>query len=142
LAVSIAQKLNLVGLLAVELFVMPDGRLLVNELAPRPHNSGHWSIEACTTSQFEQQVRAVIGAPLGPTDLLAPAATANLLGDLWEHGSPRWDRALALRDVKLHLYGKETPRPGRKMGHLTVLGSTAEAARARVVEARARLSAE
>jgi 5-(carboxyamino)imidazole ribonucleotide synthase len=110
-------------------------------MAPRPHNSGHWSIEACKTSQFEQQVRAVVGAPLGPTDLLAPAATANLLGDLWHRGTPRWDRVLAVPDVKLHLYGKAGARPGRKMGHLTALGPTAEAARDRVSAARALLPA-
>jgi 5-(carboxyamino)imidazole ribonucleotide synthase len=142
MAVALAQEIELVGILAVELFVMPDGRLLVNELAPRPHNSGHWSIEACKTSQFEQHARAVIGAPLGPPDLLAPAATANLLGDLWERGTPHWDRVLALPDVKLHLYGKAAPRPGRKMGHLTALGPTAEAARTRVVGARGLLSAD
>ncbi len=139
LAVSLAQEIELVGIVVVELFVMPDGRLLVNELAPRPHNSGHWSIEACRTSQFEQHARAVIGAPLGPTDLLASAATANLLGDLWERGTPHWDRVLAMPDVKLHLYGKAMPRPGRKMGHLTALGPSAEAARTRVVGARALL---
>ncbi len=138
-AAAIAEALDLVGVMAVEFFLMPDGTLLVNEMAPRPHNSGHWSIEACKTSQFEQQVRAVVGAPLGPTDLLAPAATANLLGDLWQKGTPRWDRVLAMPDVKVHLYGKEGARPGRKMGHLTALGVTAEAARARVDAARARL---
>ncbi|HXT34423.1 MAG TPA: ATP-grasp domain-containing protein, partial [Chloroflexota bacterium] len=139
LAMSIARDLDLVGVLAVELFVLPNGRLMVNELAPRPHNSGHWSIEACRTSQFEQQVRTVVGAPVGPTDLLTPAATANLLGDLWEEGTPRWDRVLTMPDVKLHLYGKEGSRRGRKMGHLTILGPTAEEARERVLAARALL---
>ena len=140
LALTIAQDLDLVGVLAVELFVLPDGRLVVNEMAPRPHNSGHWSIEACRTSQFEQQARTVVGAPVGPTELLAPAATANLLGDLWEGGTPRWDRVLALPEVKLHLYGKDEPRRGRKMGHLTALGPTAEAARERVLAARGLLA--
>jgi 5-(carboxyamino)imidazole ribonucleotide synthase len=139
LAMSIVQALELVGVLGVEMFVMPDGQLVVNELAPRPHNSGHWSIEACYTSQFAQHVRTVIGAPAGPTDLLVPAATANLLGDLWETGTPRWERVLALPEVSLHLYGKDMPRPGRKMGHLTALGPTAEVARDRVLAARALL---
>ncbi len=139
LAVSIAEALDLVGVLAVEMFVLPDGALLVNELAPRPHNSGHWSIEACRTSQFAQQVRTVIGAPVGPTDLLAPAATANLLGDLWATGIPRWECVLARPAVSLHLYGKDAPRPGRKMGHLTALGPTAMAARDAVLAARALL---
>jgi 5-(carboxyamino)imidazole ribonucleotide synthase len=139
LAVSIAQALELVGVLGVEMFVMPDGQLVVNELAPRPHNSGHWSIEACRTSQFAQHVRTVIGAPAGPTDLLAPAATANLLGDLWQTGTPRWERILAMPEVTLHLYGKDPPRPGRKMGHLTALGPTAGVARERVLVARALL---
>jgi 5-(carboxyamino)imidazole ribonucleotide synthase len=142
LAATIAESLDMVGVMAVEFFLMPDGTLLVNEMAPRPHNSGHWSIEACKTSQFEQQVRAVVGAPLGPTDLLAPAATANLLGDLWRKGTPRWDRVMAMPDVKLHLYGKEGARPGRKMGHLTALAETAEAARERVSGARRLLPVE
>jgi len=140
LAVGIAQDLNLEGVLAVEMFVLHGGGLVVNELAPRPHNSGHWSIEACRTSQFEQHVRTVVGAPAGPTDLLKPAATANLLGDLWDGGTPRWDRVLALSEVKLHLYGKDGPRRGRKMGHLTALGPTAEAARECVLAARALLA--
>jgi 5-(carboxyamino)imidazole ribonucleotide synthase len=139
LAARIARVLDLVGLLAVELFVTPDGRLLVNEMAPRPHNSGHWSIEASVTSQFEQQARITAGAPVGDTAMLAPAAIANLLGDLWQHGEPRWDRVLALPDVHLHLYGKSEPRPGRKMGHLTAVASTAAEARARVLAARALL---
>lgn len=142
IAVALAEDLDLVGLLAMELFVLPDGRLLVNELAPRPHNSGHWSIEACRTSQFQQHARLVVGAPVGSIDLLAPAATCNLLGDLWQSGPPRWDRVLALPDVTIHLYGKNQPRPGRKMGHLTALGSDAETARARVVAARALLTGD
>jgi 5-(carboxyamino)imidazole ribonucleotide synthase len=141
LALRIAAALDLVGLLAVELFVTLDHRLLVNELAPRPHNSGHWSIEACRTSQFVQQVRTSIGAPVGPTGLLAPVATANLLGDLWQSGPPRWDRLLALPDVHLHLYGKDEARPGRKMGHLTAFGTSSEEARERVLAARALLTA-
>jgi 5-(carboxyamino)imidazole ribonucleotide synthase len=140
IADRIVTALEYVGVLAVELFLTPDQRLLVNELAPRPHNSGHWSIEACETSQFEQQVRAVVGAPVGATGLLRPAAIANLLGDLWTHGEPRWERLLELPDVKLHLYGKAEARPGRKMGHLTAPGPTAEQARARVLAARAALA--
>lgn len=139
LAGRIAAAMDLVGLLAVEMFVTRDQRLLVNELAPRPHNSGHWSIEACRTGQFLQQVRITAGAPAGPTGLLSPAATANLLGDLWQAGTPRWDRLLAERDVYLHLYGKEEARPGRKMGHLTAFGASAEEARDRVTAARALL---
>ncbi len=136
---AVLESLDVVGVLCVELFVLPDGELLINELAPRPHNSGHLTFDACLTSQFEQQLRAVCGLPLGATDLLRPAAMANLMGELWTPGTPRWADALALPDVKLHLYGKDEARPGRKMGHLTALASTAEAAAARVLEARARL---
>ncbi|HXF61593.1 MAG TPA: 5-(carboxyamino)imidazole ribonucleotide synthase [Caldilineaceae bacterium] len=121
LARTILDKLDVVGVLCVELFLAEDGRLLVNELAPRPHNSGHLTIEAARTSQFEQQVRAVCGLPLGSTELLRPAAMANLLGDLWATGEPKWAAACANPAVKLHLYGKREARPGRKMGHLTAL---------------------
>lgn len=138
-AERIAAALDFVGVMAVELFLTGEGGLLVNELAPRPHNSGHWSIEACVTSQFEQQVRVVVGAPVGPSTLLSPAATVNLLGDLWADGEPRWEQVLAMPDVKLHLYGKREARPGRKMGHLTVLAPTAALARARALDARERL---
>ena len=140
LATAIAESLQVVGLLAVEMFVVGD-RIVVNELAPRPHNSGHYSIDACVTSQFEQQLRAVCGLPLGDVQLLRPAAMANLLGDLWEAGEPDWPAALKFPDVKLHLYGKATPRAGRKMGHLTALAETAEQARVVVVVARAALTA-
>lgn len=132
--------LDVVGVLCVEFFVMPGGGLLINELAPRPHNSGHLTIDACVTSQFEQQLRAVCGLPLGSTELLRPAAMANLLGDLWQPATPDWAAALALTDVKLHLYGKSEARPGRKMGHLTAVGATPDEAAARVLEARARLA--
>jgi 5-(carboxyamino)imidazole ribonucleotide synthase len=128
LARAIAEKLELVGLLAVEMFLLPDDSLLVNELAPRPHNSGHWTIEGCATSQFEQHVRAVCGLALGSTEILRPAAMANLLGDLWAEAEPNWAAALELEGVHLHLYGKREPRPGRKMGHLTALASSADAA--------------
>lgn len=140
LARAIAEKLDLIGLLAVEMFVKPDGELLVNELAPRPHNSGHWTIEACATSQFEQQVRAICGLPLGSTEILMPAAMANILGNVWQHGEPHWAEALENTGVHLHLYGKSEPRPRRKMGHLTAVGKTAEEAIARVTKARSDLA--
>jgi 5-(carboxyamino)imidazole ribonucleotide synthase len=140
LARTIAEELDLVGLLAVEMFLLRDGSLLVNELAPRPHNSGHWSLEGCATSQFEQQVRAVTGLPLGSTEILRPAAMANLLGDLWRNGEPNWAAALAVPNVHLHLYGKREPRAARKMGHLTVVGSTRDEAVALVRRARESLT--
>ena len=136
LAWAMAERLDLVGVLTVEMFVLQDGKLLVNELAPRPHNSGHFSIDACVTSQFEQQVRAVCGLPLGSPELLRPCAMANLLGDLWVDGEPDWAAAAASGDVKIHLYGKTEPRAGRKMGHLTAFGSSPDEALARVLAAR------
>jgi len=126
----------------VEYFVTRSGEVLVNEIAPRTHNSGHLTIEACETSQFAQQVRAVCGLPLGSTRQLAPAAMANLLGDCWERGEPDWAAALGVPGVSLHLYGKSEPRPGRKMGHLTALAATAEEAIARVTRARSLLRGE
>ncbi len=145
-AVAIAHRvlktLDVVGVLCVEFFLTRSGELLINELAPRPHNSGHFSIDACVTSQFEQQLRAVCGMPLGSTALRRPAAAmANLLGDLWVEagGTPDWSAALAMPDIKLHLYGKSQPRPGRKMGHLTALADTPAEAEALVRAARARL---
>lgn len=137
---AVLERLDVVGVLCVELFVTCDGRLLVNELAPRPHNSGHLTVDACVTSQFEQQLRAVCGLPLGATELLRPAAMANLLGDLWEGGEPDWAAACALPEVRLHLYGKVEPRPGRKMGHLTATGPTAEAALRTALAAREALT--
>lgn len=129
IARAILEKLQVVGVLCVEFFLTHDDKLLVNELAPRPHNSGHFSFDACVTSQFEQQLRAICGLPLGSTELLRPAAMSNLLGDLWTDGEPNWVAACKLPNVKLHLYGKATARPGRKMGHLTAFGDTpAEAA--------------
>jgi 5-(carboxyamino)imidazole ribonucleotide synthase len=131
LASGIAAALDYVGVLAVELFVVdgPDGAtLLVNELAPRPHNSGHWTLDASVTDQFTQQIRAVTGNGLGATDLTVPAvAMVNLLGDLWSGGEPDWAGALADPSAHLHLYGKAAARPGRKMGHLTVIGDDAAA---------------
>ncbi|MGC3968332.1 MAG: 5-(carboxyamino)imidazole ribonucleotide synthase [Pirellulales bacterium] len=127
---AILEKLDVVGVLCVEFFLTKDDRLLVNELAPRPHNSGHFSFDACVTSQFEQQLRAICGLPLGSTELLRPAAMSNLLGDLWSNGEPNWAAACKLPNVKIHLYGKASARPGRKMGHLTAMAdSPAEAAR-------------
>lgn len=133
---NVLQTLDVVGLLCVELFLTTDGNLLINELAPRPHNSGHLTIEAAATSQFEQQVRAVAGLPLGSTELQKPAAMANLLGDLWATGEPNWAAALATPSVAFHLYGKEGAQPGRKMGHLTALADDVDAAARRVINAR------
>ena len=120
LAEQIAKKLNLVGLLTVELFELSDGGLWVNELAPRVHNSGHLTAEACPTSQFEQQIRAICGLPLGTVSPIGPAAMFNLLGDLWNNDEPDWAPLLALPAASLHLYGKAEARPARKMGHLTI----------------------
>jgi len=149
MATDIADRLDYVGVLAVELFVVAAGpesggdsddgspaRLLVNEMAPRPHNSGHWTIDGSVTSQYEQQIRAICGLGLGSTEMTSPGvAMVNLLGDLWpDIGRPNWSAVLSEPDTKLHLYGKTQARPGRKMGHLTVLGTTtAEAARRAVV---------
>jgi 5-(carboxyamino)imidazole ribonucleotide synthase len=139
LARSIVLALDLVGVLAVEMFLMADGGIVVNELAPRPHNSGHFSFDASITSQFEQQVRAVCGLPLGSTESLRPSAMANLLGDLWANGEPDWAAAAAFPDVKIHLYGKAAAKPGRKMGHLVAFGATVEEAAATVRAARSAL---
>jgi len=139
IARSIVETLGYVGTLCVEFFLTKDSKLLVNELAPRPHNSGHLTFDACVTSQFEQQLRAVCGLPLGSTEFYRPAAMINLLGDIWGAGEPRWDRAIATPGVKLHLYGKAEPRPGRKMGHITALAETAEAAVKVAIEAKSNL---
>jgi 5-(carboxyamino)imidazole ribonucleotide synthase len=136
----VLEKLDVVGVLCVEFFVTCDDRLLINELAPRPHNSGHLTFDACVTSQFEQQLRAVCGLPLGSTRLLCPAAMANLLGDVWRHGEPDWASAAAFEQVKIHLYGKLDARPGRKMGHLTALSTSVEDAVTAVTAARDRLT--
>ena len=139
IARSLAEQLGLEGILAVEMFVAQDGKLLINELAPRPHNSYHASERSCVVSQFEQHVRAVCDLPLGSTDVLRPAAIANLLGDVWAEGEPHFDRALEVDSVRLHLYEKHTARPGRKMGHLSAIGDTPEEAVTRVLEAKSRL---
>jgi 5-(carboxyamino)imidazole ribonucleotide synthase len=138
-ALRIADKLNYCGVLAVEFFVTGSGELLVNEMAPRPHNSGHYTIDACVTSQFEQQVRTLCGLPLGDTKLLSPVVMVNLLGEAWQQGAPQWGRVLNLPDAKLHLYGKHEARSGRKMGHYTVLDHSAEAALQKALIIRAAL---
>ena len=140
IARSIAEAFQYIGTLCVEFFLTREDKLIVNELAPRPHNSGHLTIDACVTSQFEQQLRAVCGLSLGSTEFLRPAAMANLLGDIWQNGEPDWAAALRDPDVKLHLYGKQAARPGRKMGHLTALSATALEAIKKVGNARAALS--
>ena len=128
LAIRVAERMQYTGVLGVELFVANGGRLFVNEMAPRPHNSGHYTMDACTVDQFEQQLRALCGLPLGTPRLLSPVAMINLLGDLWQAGEPRWAEALRLPGVRLHLYGKVEPRPGRKMGHLNCLAESPELA--------------
>ena len=142
LATNVALELDLVGVLCVELFMTVDDRLLINELAPRPHNSGHLTIDAHVTCQFEQQVRAVCGLPLGSARQHCPAAMANLLGDIWQTQRPDWKSVAAMREVKLHLYGKHEPRPGRKMGHLTALADSVDQAIELVRSARAMLAGE
>ena len=136
IARTILEKLDLVGVGCVEFFLTRAGKLLVNEIAPRPHNSGHFSIDACVTSQFEQQLRAVCGLPLGSTEQLRPAAMANLLGDLWVNRKPDWLALCGQPQVKLHLYGKLEPRPGRKMGHLCAMAANTDAALRAVLEGR------
>ena len=140
-AKAVAFKLAYRGVLCVEFCVLSDGRLLANEIAPRPHNSGHYTIDACVTSQFEQQARVLCGMPLGDTRAHEPAVMVNLLGDLWAGGQPRWDHVLRHPSAKLHLYGKREARSGRKMGHYTVLGSSADQALADALDIRVRLRA-
>jgi 5-(carboxyamino)imidazole ribonucleotide synthase len=137
---AIATALDYIGVLAIEFFVTADGDLLVNELAPRPHNSGHYTIDACVTSQFEQQVRTLCGVPLGDPRLLSPAVMVNLLGDVWQQGEPNWAAVFGCPGGKLHLYGKHEARAGRKMGHFTVLAPTLSEALAQAGEIRARLT--
>ncbi len=138
MARAIADRLGYVGVMAVEFFVV-SGRLLVNEIAPRPHNSGHYTLDACVTDQFEQQVRALCGLPLGDTRLLSPVVMVNILGDRWHDGGPHWDALLAHPNIKLHLYGKEAARPGRKMGHFNVLDADLSAALALAEQMRGAL---
>ena len=138
IARGIAEHLGLIGLLCVEFFVT-DNQLLINEIAPRPHNSGHLTIEACHTSQFEQQLRAIVGLPLGSTALRSPAAMVNLMGDIWSSAEPNWTKLAQADNAWLHLYGKRQPRGGRKMGHLTTFGETSDAASDRAIELRRQL---
>ncbi|MXX27105.1 MAG: 5-(carboxyamino)imidazole ribonucleotide synthase [Caldilineaceae bacterium SB0668_bin_21] len=157
LACQLCDFLDLTGVLCIEFFCLPDtsaasdptalesqstGRLLINEIAPRPHNSGHWTIEGAVTSQFEQQLRTVSGLAPGSTQQLRPAVMLNLLGDLWQKGEPNWPALLAFSNVKLHLYGKHEPRPGRKMGHLTVTAATTAEALEMGLQARAALQCD
>lgn len=139
LARGIADRLDVVGLVAVEFFLQENGELLVNEMAPRPHNSGHYSIEGCFTSQFEQHIRAITHLPFGSTDLQCPTVMINLLGDLWQNGRPDWTALLSDPQCKLHLYDKGEARPGRKMGHFTVVGHEVEATLVRARQLFARL---
>jgi 5-(carboxyamino)imidazole ribonucleotide synthase len=136
LATDVAKAMAYVGVLGVELFVVSGGGLMVNEMAPRPHNSGHYTMDACSTDQFEQQLRALCGLPLAQPWLLSPVAMINLLGDLWSGGEPRWEEALKRPGVRLHLYGKAEARPGRKMGHLNCLAADADSALALALETR------
>jgi 5-(carboxyamino)imidazole ribonucleotide synthase len=138
MAMHVAQRLEYVGVLGVEFFVS-DGQLLVNEIAPRPHNSGHYTIDACTTNQFEQQVRALTGLPLGDPRMHSYAAMVNILGDVWQNGDPAWEKILAHTELKLHLYGKREARKGRKMGHFTVLGKDVETVAALAMQGRSEL---
>ncbi len=140
-AAATAEALGYVGVLGVELFVTGDDEILVNELAPRPHNSGHYTLDAAATTQFEQQVRLLCGFGPGSTDLLSPVAMVNLLGDLWRNGDPDWSRVFATPGAYLHLYGKREPRPGRKMGHINVLAADASTALERARALHAELAA-
>ena len=143
IATSLAGDLDVVGLIAVEFFLTKQGELLVNELAPRPHNSGHYTFDACVTSQFEQQLRAVCGLPLGSSHLLSPIVMVNLLGDLWVDGMPpNWLPVLRHPNAKLHIYGKTEGRPGRKMGHYCVLSPTVEKALAEALKIRTELDGQ
>ena len=139
LAIKIAEKLEYIGVLAVEFFVS-DGQLLANEMAPRPHNSGHYTIDANVTNQFEQQLRALVGLPLGDNRLHSQAVMVNILGDVWKNGAePAWDKIFARSELKLHLYGKHEPRAGRKMGHFTVIGEDQVEVIASAIKARGEL---
>ena len=139
---AIAQGLEYVGVLCVEFFVLSDNSLVVNEMAPRPHNSGHYTIDACDQSQFDLQVRTLAGLPLTQPRLHSPSIMLNLLGDLWKNGTPAWDKILAIPEAHLHLYGKRDAKPGRKMGHLTFTGASVEDARAKALQAAAILGIE
>ena len=137
---GVLETLDVVGVMCVELFVTKENELLINEVAPRPHNSGHLTIDASPCSQFEQQVRAICNLPLGDMTPIQPAAMANVMGDLWQNGTPQWEKALKYPGVRLHLYGKQDPRPARKMGHLTATAKTAQQATETVLNARGSLT--
>jgi 5-(carboxyamino)imidazole ribonucleotide synthase len=139
---AIADRCDYVGTLCIEYFLIANDELLINELAPRPHNSGHLTFDACVTSQFEQQLRAVCGLPLGSTEFYWRAAMANLLGGIWTKGQPDWQAALQDKNIKLHLYGKTEPRQGRKMGHLTAMAQSSAAAVEIVRKARSALAGD
>jgi len=142
-ATRIANGLDYCGVLAVEFFISSDARVLVNEMAPRPHNSGHYTLDACITSQFEQQLRMVCGLPAGSCELHRPVAMLNLLGDIWpEDGIPPWAQVLACEQAKLHLYGKKEARAGRKMGHINCLGDSRAAAVALLKKVRQLLTSQ
>ena len=126
LAREVADRLEIVGLIAIEFFLHPEGHLIINEMAPRPHNSGHYTIDGCVTSQFEQHIRAITGLPFGSTEMHSAAVMVNLLGDLWKKGEPDWSALLRNPRAKLHLYDKGESRPGRKMGHFCVLGNSVD----------------
>lgn len=134
MALRLAEAMNYVGVLAVEFFVLEGDELVINEIAPRPHNSGHYTLDACVTSQFQQQVRTLCGLPPGDVRLLSPVVMVNLLGDIWRDDEPAWDRLLCQPNVALHLYGKKTARIGRKMGHFNCLSESVETALAQAVD--------
>ncbi|BBL75843.1 5-(carboxyamino)imidazole ribonucleotide synthase [Methylomagnum ishizawai] len=134
MALQLAEAMDYRGVLAVEFFVLDGDELVINEIAPRPHNSGHYTLDACLNDQFEQQVRTLCGLPPGSTRLLSPVVMVNLLGDIWRDDEPAWDKLLSLPNAKLHLYGKKTARIGRKMGHFNVLGDAVDSALAQALE--------
>ena len=142
MASTVMEELKVIGVICIEFFVTRDGQLVINEIAPRPHNSGHLTIDSHLTSQFEQQVRAVCGLELGSTEQIKPAAMVNLLGDCWADGEPKWDSALGIPNIKLHLYGKDVPAIGRKMGHITALADSPEQAAEDAKAARSLLEAK
>lgn len=141
MAQTLAEAMDYVGVLAVEFFVLAGDRLVINEIAPRPHNSGHYTLDACATSQFEQQVRTLCGLPPGETRLLTPVVMVNLLGDIWRDDEPAWDKLLSQPNVKLHLYGKKSARIGRKMGHFNVLAEDVETALRQALDLKSMLAA-
>jgi 5-(carboxyamino)imidazole ribonucleotide synthase len=140
MALRLADAMDYIGVLAVEFFVLQNDELVINEIAPRPHNSGHYTLDATLTSQFEQQVRTLCGLPPGDTRLLSPVVMVNLLGDLWRDDAPAWDRLLSQSNVMLHLYGKASARIGRKMGHFNVLAEDVDSAIRQAAELKAALS--